>query len=106
MADTALPEPRRRTPVIVITILAFVVSMFVGSVVVGPDAANASGCPAGQVQTYSKYTGTSCIDKASSGDKAVASVVSGCFVGLFGGSIASILGGCAAGAVGAINGSL
>jgi|tagenome__1003787_1003787.scaffolds.fasta_scaffold20977151_5 hypothetical protein len=90
---------------VVIAPVALATAISVGAIVDTPSAYN-SGCTSSQVQTYSKYGGTSCIAKPNRAAKAFSTVTSGCIVGAFGGTLISILGGCAAGGVGAITGSI
>lgn len=68
---------------------------------VGPTSVEAA-CPSGQVQTFSKYAGTVCVDKPTAATKAVAQVTIGCVVGSFAGTLPGLLAGCAVAGVGLI----
>jgi hypothetical protein len=96
--EVARHRLRRGTMLMLLALL--LVTLFVKGT--ATTSSRTEACPAGQVASVSKYAGNTCMAQPSKAGKAVQSTVTGCVVGVFGGTLASILGGCAVGAVGAI----
>lgn len=93
------PRPRRGR-VLPLMLAAFVGSAAVGGIVVSDPADDtsvsvAASCPHGEHTTFSKYSGSACAPDIGKAGRDLATVVTGCTIGAFSGTLPGLLGGCA-----------
>lgn len=99
-AEVARHRLRRGTSLALLALL--LAALLTPALSLGQSTASASGCPAGQVQTFSRYGGSLCVDKPGATGHALTKVTIGCLVGVFAGTLPGILAGCATGGIGLI----